>query len=40
MDAANGQNKADTVTAPKPNATKAAEYGSSGAVPARPISGM
>ena len=33
MDAGNGQYKADTVAAPKPSATKAAEYGSSGAVP-------
>jgi hypothetical protein len=40
MDAGNGQYKADTVAAPKPSATKAAEYGSSGAVPSRPKSGM
>ena len=32
--------KADTVTAPQPGATKAAEYGSSGAVPRGPISRM
>ncbi len=32
MDAGNGQHKADTVAAPKPGATKPAEYGSSGAV--------
>ena len=40
MDAGNGQYKADTVAAPKPSATKAAEYGSSGAVPQGPIFGM
>src|ERR1700722_20593432 len=40
MDAGNGQYKADTVAAPKPSATKAAEYGSSGAIPQRPIFGM
>jgi hypothetical protein len=40
MDAGNGQYKADTVAAPKPSTTKAAEYGSSGAVPGRPKSGM
>jgi hypothetical protein len=36
MDAGNGQYKADTVAAPKPSATKAVEYGSSGAVAGRP----
>ena len=40
MDAGNGQYKADTVAASKPRATKAAEYGSSGAVPQGPIFGM
>jgi hypothetical protein len=40
MDAGNGQYKADTVAAPQPEATKAAEYGSSRAVPGRPKSGM
>jgi hypothetical protein len=40
MDAGNGQYKADTVAASKPAVTKAAEYGSSGAVPQRPIFGM
>jgi hypothetical protein len=40
MNAGHGQHKADTVAAPKPDATKAAEYGSSGAVRQRPISGM
>ena len=40
MDAGNGQYKADTVAAPQPEATKAAEYGSSGAVLSRPKSGM
>jgi hypothetical protein len=40
MDAGNGQYKADTVAASKPAATKAAEYGSSGAVLREPISGM
>jgi hypothetical protein len=40
MDAGNGQYKADTVAAPKPKATKAAEYGSSGAVSGRSMSGM
>jgi hypothetical protein len=39
MDTGNGQYKADTAAAPKPGATKAAEYGSSGAVPSRPKSG-
>jgi hypothetical protein len=37
MNAGHGQHKADTVAAPKPGATKAAEYGSSGAMPGRPI---
>jgi hypothetical protein len=40
MDAGNGQYKADTAAASKPGATKAAEYGSSGAVSSRPNSGM
>src|SRR5271163_3875608 len=40
MDAGNGQYKAGTITAPKLSATKAAEYGSSGAVLRVPISGM
>jgi hypothetical protein len=40
MDAGNGQYKADTFAASKPSATKAAEYGSSGAMSGRPISGM
>jgi hypothetical protein len=40
MGAGNGRYKADTVAVPKPNATKAAEYGSSGAVSSRPKSGM
>jgi hypothetical protein len=40
MNAGHGQHKADTVAAPKPGATKAAEYGSSGAVPERPIAGI
>src|SRR4029077_21044741 len=40
MNAGHGQHKADTVAAPKPGATKAAEYGSSGAVPGRPIAGI
>jgi hypothetical protein len=40
MDAGNGQYKADMIAAPKPSATKAAEYGSSGAVPGWPKSGM
>jgi len=40
MDAGHGQYKADAIAAPQPGATKAAEYGSSGAVPGRPKSGM
>jgi hypothetical protein len=40
MDAGNGQFKANTLAVPKPSVTKAAEYGSSGAVPSRPKSGM
>jgi hypothetical protein len=40
MDAGHGQFKADTVAASKPMATKAAEYGSSGAVAPEPIFGM
>src|ERR1700734_3102944 len=40
MEAGNGQYKADTVAAPKPSATKAAEYGSSGATRQEPIFGM
>src|ERR1700751_571513 len=39
MDAGHGQYKADTFAASKPRATKAAEYGSSGAVAPGPISG-
>jgi hypothetical protein len=40
MDAGNGQFKADTVAAPQPAATKAVEYGNSGAVAQGLIFGM
>jgi len=39
MDAGTANTRPDTVAAPKPSATKAAEYGSSGAAPSRPKSG-